>query len=94
MFFGKSWLNKVIEFDGSLKDDNFTNKWKIVRKLTELCLQGNEEEWKSFEHDPMESIGVFECVNITKEEAPPGIMKIYMQFGHPFVPYFILSSKF
>jgi hypothetical protein len=43
MFFGKSWLIKVIEFDGSLEDDNFTDKCKTVRKLTELCLQKNEE---------------------------------------------------
>jgi hypothetical protein len=40
----------------------------------------------------MESTGVFECVNITKEDAPPGIMKIYMQFRHPSIPYFIKKN--
>lgn len=56
--FGKSWINKVIDLKASLVDYP-TKKWRIVRKLSELCFQEDEEAWKEFEYEPMEAIAVF-----------------------------------
>lgn len=77
VYFGRPWINKVIDFTPSPLSYP-TKQWRIVCKLSELCLQETESVWKEFNYDPMESIAVFECVDPTNNNET-AIMKIYMQ---------------
>lgn len=77
VFFGKSWINKVIEFNTAASE--YTAQWQIVRKVNELCHQEDEEGWEERDREPYKSIAVFECVN-PLDINESAFMKIYMQF--------------
>lgn len=76
LFFGPSWINKVIEFEES---EGFpATQWKIARKINGQNDQGSVSDWEDFDHAPMEAMGVFECVNYV-DPGESAVMKIYMQ---------------
>lgn len=67
-FSNSDWIDKVIVFTAS---DLFPAKqWKIVSRLNEIHVQGDEKE--------PQALGMFECVN-PMDSSDSAVMKIYMQ---------------
>lgn len=77
-FFNSDWIDKIIVFAAS---DPFPAKqWKIVRRLNEIHVQGDEKE--------PQALGMFECVDPI-DSSDSAVMKIYMQ--SVFKSYFPVS---
>lgn len=76
-FFGPSWINKEIEFEGFEASPGKT--WKIVRKIYEKNDQGPQADWEDFDPTPMIALALFECAN-SADPSERALMKIYIQF--------------